>query len=76
MIHSDSLNGLYAITDAGLQPADQLAQRVGQAIDGGARLIQYRDKSTDTLFRRAQANALADVCRDCAVKLIINDDVE
>jgi thiamine-phosphate pyrophosphorylase len=73
---SHSLGGLYAITDAGLQPADQLTERVRQAIDGGARLIQYRDKSAATQFRRRQANALAELCREYRVTLIINDDVE
>jgi thiamine-phosphate pyrophosphorylase len=71
-----SLNGLYAITDARLQQPDQLTERVRQAIDGGARLIQYRDKSADAVFRLRQANALADLCRERGVALIINDDVE
>ena len=76
MIISHSLNGLYAITDARLQRPDQLTERVRQAIDGGARLIQYRDKSADAVFRLRQANALADLCRERGVALIINDDVE
>jgi thiamine-phosphate pyrophosphorylase len=71
-----TLSGLYAITDARLQRPDQLTERVRQAIDGGARLVQYRDKSADTAFRLAQANALADLCRKRGVALIINDDVE
>ena len=76
MIMSHSLNGLYAITDARLQRPDQLTERVRLAIDGGARLIQYRDKSADAVFRLRQANALADLCRERGVALIINDDVE
>ncbi len=76
MSGSHRLGGLYAITDAGLQRADQLTERVRQAIDGGARLIQYRDKSADTQFRRRQANGLAELCREHGVTLIINDDVE
>jgi thiamine-phosphate pyrophosphorylase len=76
VIISHSLNGLYAITDARLQRPDQLTERVRQAIDGGARLIQYRDKSADAVFRLRQSNALADLCREHGVALIINDDVE
>jgi thiamine-phosphate pyrophosphorylase len=72
----NKLRGLYAITDANLQPADQLAERVYGAIEGGARLIQYRDKSADAGLRLRQANALADLCRQHGVPLIINDDVE
>jgi len=70
------LNGLYAITDARLQQPDQFTERVRQAIEGGARLIQYRDKSADTVFRLRQATALAELCREHGVVLIINDDAE
>jgi thiamine-phosphate pyrophosphorylase len=69
------LRGLYAITDAGLQPPERLCERVSLAIIGGAALIQYRDKSADARLRLAQAGALAELCRLRAVPLIINDDV-
>ncbi|MCP5157844.1 MAG: thiamine phosphate synthase [Gammaproteobacteria bacterium] len=68
--------GLYAITDARLIPDEQLTIAVEQALRGGARLIQYRDKSTDDARRRAQAQALNTLCRRYAAPLIINDDVE
>jgi thiamine-phosphate pyrophosphorylase len=71
----ESLRGLYAITDAGLQPAGLLCERVSLAINGGAALIQYRDKSTDARLRLKQAQALAALCRQHDVRLIINDDV-
>jgi thiamine-phosphate pyrophosphorylase len=70
-----SLRGLYAITDAGLQPPEALCERVALAIDGGATVIQYRDKSGDVRFRLAQTRALANLCHKHAVRLIINDDV-
>jgi len=69
--------GLYAITDAVLLPDDpRLIVAVEQAILGGARLIQYRDKSADAARRLAQAQALNAVCRRHQIPLIINDDVE
>ena len=71
-----TLRGLYAITDASLQAPEQLAENVSLAIDGGAALVQYRDKSANARLRLRQANALADVCRARGVTLIINDDVE
>jgi thiamine-phosphate pyrophosphorylase len=71
-----SLHGLYAITDAELQEPDQLPERVAQAIDGGARLVQYRNKSGDHAARLLQALALADLCRAHGALLIINDDAE
>lgn len=68
--------GLYAITDAALIADDRLIAAVEQAILGGARLIQYRDKSADAPRRLAQAQALNALCRRYAIPLIINDDVE
>ncbi len=75
-MNSTPCHGLYAITDALLIPDDRLIGAVEQAILGGARLIQYRDKSHDTARRRAQAGALNELCQRHAVPLIINDDVD
>ncbi len=64
--------GLYAITD----PAHpQLTQAVEQALQGGASLVQYRDKCSDPASRRAQALDLLHCCTAYQVPLIINDDV-
>lgn len=68
------LTGLYAITDAGLQPAEQLEECVARAIEGGASVIQYRDKSGNKRLRLRQARALAALCGSRDVPLIINDD--
>ena len=75
-MHQLPCRGLYAITDALLISDDRLTEAVEQAILGGARLIQYRDKSHDAARRLAQATALSALCRRHAVPLIINDDVE
>jgi len=53
-----------------------LTAAVEQALRGGARLIQYRDKSTDATRRLAQAQALNTLCQHYEAPLIINDDVE
>ena len=68
--------GLYAITDNQLIPAAKLADQVAAAIRGGAAMIQYRDKTSDPEQRRQQAAALALLCQDYAIPLIINDDIE
>ncbi|HEV7164618.1 MAG TPA: thiamine phosphate synthase [Gammaproteobacteria bacterium] len=73
---SSSLQGLYAITDGSLTPGTGLATAVEAAIRGGARLVQYRDKSTDASRRSREARALADLCRDHGASFIVNDDVE
>ncbi|SER10590.1 thiamine-phosphate pyrophosphorylase [Amphritea atlantica] len=71
------LHGLYAITDSTLMPdTDSLLFQVEQALRGGARIIQYRDKSTDQAKRLQQALALVDLCNQFHRPLLINDDTE
>ena len=69
------LQGLYAITDSTLLTDDQLLTAVEQAIRGGARIIQYRDKSSAQPRRLQQATQLLALCSQLGVTLIINDDV-
>jgi len=64
--------GLYAITDG---PRDDLLAAVGKALQGGAAVVQYRDKSPDQARRRDEALALLDLCRRSRAPLIVNDDV-
>ncbi|WP_295405770.1 thiamine phosphate synthase [uncultured Thiocystis sp.] len=73
MIHH--LNGLYAITpDASNSPVS-LTEQVVQAIKGGARLIQYRDKHSDSQGRHDRGAALLTLCREAGIPLIVNDDL-
>ncbi len=72
---SSRLRGLYAITDSTLSPHGQLLVAAEQAIHGGARIIQYRDKSDQPSRRRQEAEALLTLCRQHGVTFIINDDV-
>jgi len=67
--------GLYAITDSRFK-ADDIAQQVLKAIQGGARIIQYRDKSDDANLRLKEAAAIAEVCKTNDVIFIVNDDIE
>ncbi len=68
------LYGLYAITNGGT--THELLTRVGAAIEGGARIIQYRDKSNNHPRRLEQARALRTLCRQQQRLFIINDDIE
>lgn len=69
------LRGLYAITDGALL-AGRLLPAVEAALAGGARVLQYRDKSGDAARRRQEATDLLALCRRLRVPLLINDDVE
>ena len=68
------MRGLYAITDSALLEG-KLEAYVEAALKGGARLIQYRDKSQDHAKRLAEAQALAELCQTHNATLIINDDL-
>ena len=68
--------GLYAIADSTLHSGRALERAVTRAIAGGARMIQYRDKSEDADRRRADAAMLVRSCGRHGVPMIVNDDVE
>jgi thiamine-phosphate pyrophosphorylase len=65
------LRGLYAVT-AGPDPV----RGVADALAGGGRAVQYRDKGRDPDRRRREALELLALCRERGVPLLINDDVE
>jgi thiamine-phosphate pyrophosphorylase len=64
---------LYAITPDIPDTAD-LLRRVTSALRGGARVLQYRNKSADPALRLEQARALREATRAFGVPFIINDD--
>ncbi len=66
--------GLYAITP---DRADTsvLISEVRQALEGGARLIQYRNKTAHEALRLQQALQLVALCTEFEVALIVNDSV-
>jgi len=70
-----ALRGLYAITPTALcaEPA-RLLSDVAAALRGGARLLQYRDKSATAAERHARAAALQELCSAHGALLIVNDD--
>jgi len=69
------VRGLYAITPDEADTA-ALVRKVRMALAGGARMLQYRNKSADTVLRSKQAEELLAVCRASRVPLIINDDLD
>jgi thiamine-phosphate pyrophosphorylase len=66
---------LYAITDSHLMTGETLFTGVTAALEGGCRLVQYRDKSSETERRTAEASRLLKICRNYGATLLINDDV-
>ena len=64
--------GLYAITNG---PRADLLEATALALEGGARMLQYRDLGRDGQRRHAEASALAALCRAHHVPLIIDHDI-
>jgi thiamine-phosphate pyrophosphorylase len=70
------IRGLYAIADTGTIDDAELVEKVGQVLEGGCRVLQYRDKSNDKEKRLQQATELRGMCRHSSTVFIINDDAE
>ncbi|MET3138643.1 thiamine-phosphate pyrophosphorylase [Undibacterium sp. GrIS 1.2] len=67
--------GLYLVTPDWDDTARLLAISE-QAIQGGAKLLQYRHKFADIKLRMQQACALQSLCQRYAIPFIINDHIE
>lgn len=68
------ISGLYALTPDWADNA-KLLNCVREALAGGVRLVQYRNKCAAPLLKKNQAAALLPLCREFGAALIINDDV-
>ncbi len=69
------IGGLYAITPDSID-TENLLVMTQKALAGGAKLIQYRNKTADALLRHKQAEKLHYLCRKYDVPLIINDHLD
>jgi thiamine-phosphate pyrophosphorylase len=75
MVNKSRIAGLYAIADTQYLDDVRLIEAVGEAIAGGARIIQYRDKRHTAEQRTQQTKEIAALCRQRGVLFIVNDDV-
>jgi len=69
------IKGLYAITPDCADTKD-LLRRVRLALAGGARVLQYRNKSANTALRLTQAIALRELTREFGAVFIVNDHAQ
>jgi len=69
------LRGLYVITDDNLS-GTSLLKHVEQALEGGAKLVQYRNKTNQASIKEMTARSLLELCHAYHAPLLINDDVE
>ncbi len=68
------LQGIYGILPADL-PADQLLKEAEAALQGGVRILQFRDKKAGYKRKIKRAKALRALTDAFQAKLIINDSV-
>lgn len=74
-VQQASLHGLYAVTpDDHLLP--RLSALVREALIGGVKVVQYRNKVAPPPLFRAQAAELLRICRAYGALLIVNDNPE
>jgi thiamine-phosphate pyrophosphorylase len=73
---SNRLNGLYVITNHQNFSDENLVDDVLLAIQGGAKIIQYRDKSLSQDKRLRQAHKLSELSKQHDVIFIVNDDID
>ena len=74
---ASALRGLYAITSEAICASSAtLLAATEEALAGGARLLQYRDKWNSADVRANHAHTLLGLCHEHGALFIINDDVE
>ena len=67
---------LYVITDSGLRPDRKIEDIVQEALAGGARVVQLREKALGSTQLIALAKRLVELCRRHNAMLIVNDRVD
>ena len=66
------INGLYLITDHD----NRLLERVQDALSGGVKCLQYRNKTKDYAGRFAEGRELRRICARHGVPFIVNVDLK
>jgi thiamine-phosphate pyrophosphorylase len=69
-----NITGLYAVTPD-ITDTEELLRKARLALQGGARVLQYRNKSADAKLKSQQAEALRKLTREFGATYIVNDDV-
>ncbi|KAI8027310.1 hypothetical protein LOK49_LG02G02841 [Camellia lanceoleosa] len=69
---------LYAVTDSGMNKkwGRSITDAVKAAIEGGATIVQLREKEAETRDFLESAKACVEICRAYGVPLLINDRID
>jgi len=71
-----NFKGLYVITDPTLCPANTIIEQVTQALEGGAKILQFRDKTSDFQTQLTLSKQLKTLCEQYQAYFIVNDNIE
>jgi len=72
----NTLNGLYVITDNILTPQSSMMYQVELALQGGAKIVQHRDKINSLLHVKETALELESLCKKYNATFVLNDEVD
>lgn len=75
-MNGNQLRGLYVIIDPAVTGGRGPLYVAHEAVEGGARLIQLRDKSRERGVQLTLAEALVALCREAGALFIVNDHVD
>ncbi|MGB9711347.1 MAG: thiamine phosphate synthase [Thermodesulfovibrio sp.] len=70
------LKGLYVITDEKLTPYEKILEMVEEALNGGACVVQLRDKTNSDNFLLPYGFLLKELCEKYNAYFIVNDRVD
>ncbi|MEA3352978.1 MAG: thiamine phosphate synthase [Campylobacterota bacterium] len=70
------LRGLYVITDDTLTPDNTIYKQVEQTLEGGASIIQLRDKKNSDEIIKQKATLLQKLCKQFDTLFVLNDKID
>jgi thiamine-phosphate pyrophosphorylase len=76
MSYKKQLKGLYIITDDNLTPDETLYSQVKLALQGGAKIVQLRDKLNSDKSIKQKVLQLQNLCDEYSALFVLNDKVE
>lgn len=76
MNSNSKISGLYVITDPNLMGQHDICDKVRSALQGGAKIVQFRDKTSCAGTKLQQAKQLQQLCSEFQATFIINDDIQ
>jgi len=75
-MNGDILKGLYVISDDSLTPSETILKQVEQALEGGAKIVQLRDKKSSLSEIKERALELQTLCQTHGALFVLNDKVD